>query len=249
MPVGVSERPSLNQCSCGDLPDGDRDEAGQPRLGRQRVVVGAVEPPVGDAVPDREQPPLAVEEEAELHFLDEDRRPAPPGACPVDQFLGFGARLDRRAASRRRAPLELGEACVIQCTSAVRLAIGSAAAPGRRSPPRPGDEPLQVGPPLASAIAARSSQWPRPPAGRLIGRRRVLELVEQHADRRELVVDPFQQRLPGRQRRRALAPARRASRSARARGAAAAGAGTRPRALPRQSAERSRRCRRARAGR
>ena len=47
---------------------GDGDEAGQPRLGREQIVVRAVERVGAALVPDGEQLPLGVEQEAEVHL-------------------------------------------------------------------------------------------------------------------------------------------------------------------------------------
>ena len=54
---------------------GDGEEAGEPRLGGEQVVERRIEPArvlgVGEAVADREQLPLRVEEEAEVHRVEE----------------------------------------------------------------------------------------------------------------------------------------------------------------------------------
>ena len=76
----------------GDLTGGDSDKTGEAGLGRQCVVVGAIQPPVGDAEANGEELPLAVEEKAELGFLDEvvGQLRQPDGA--IDELLRICAR-------------------------------------------------------------------------------------------------------------------------------------------------------------
>ena len=65
--TGVIARPSRNQCRAGSVALGDREEAGQPRLGRQEVVAIGIQRRLGNNKSDRQQLPLLVEEKAELH--------------------------------------------------------------------------------------------------------------------------------------------------------------------------------------
>ena len=61
-----------------DVALGDRDEAGQPRFGREQIVVRGVEAAgafgVRRAVADRQQAALLVVEQAEVHAVGEHRR-------------------------------------------------------------------------------------------------------------------------------------------------------------------------------
>ena len=66
----------------------DRHEAREPRLGRERVVVRAVEAAVGHAVADREQLPLGVEEESELGLLDQVVGQRGQALAAFDQLVG-----------------------------------------------------------------------------------------------------------------------------------------------------------------
>ena len=66
--------PELEPVLLRHLARGDGDEAGQPRLGRQHVVVGAVEATVGDAVADREQLPIGDRTGSRTPPPREDRR-------------------------------------------------------------------------------------------------------------------------------------------------------------------------------
>ena len=115
VPGGRERASELEPVLVRDLPDRDRDEARQPRLRGQRVVVRRVEPSVGDAEADREEPPLPVEQESELHFLDEvvgepgePRRPARSGL----RLPCATARLRRAARARRSRPSSAVNACV-----------------------------------------------------------------------------------------------------------------------------------------
>ena len=104
-PAGVSERPSLNQCSWRDLAEGDGHEACQSRFRGQRVVIGAVETAVGDAVADGEELPLAIEQKSELGFLDEVVREFSEARRALDNLLGCGSRVgDSRAELDRVTP-------------------------------------------------------------------------------------------------------------------------------------------------
>ena len=60
----VSRRPSANQFSCGSCALRDRDEAAEPRLRSEQVVVARVAPVLVDVVADREQVARRVVEEA-----------------------------------------------------------------------------------------------------------------------------------------------------------------------------------------
>ena len=50
---------------------GDADEARQACLGRQQVVVVLFQAAVGDAIADRQKLVLAIEQEAELHVVEQ----------------------------------------------------------------------------------------------------------------------------------------------------------------------------------
>ena len=62
----------------GHVAFGNRDKAGQPRLGREQIVIGRIEPAgilgVGEAIADREQLALRIEQEAEVHRVKEGQR-------------------------------------------------------------------------------------------------------------------------------------------------------------------------------
>ena len=53
-----------------DVPHGNRDEAGEPRLGCERVVVGRIAPALGDVVADGKQMTLPIEQEVHLGGVD-----------------------------------------------------------------------------------------------------------------------------------------------------------------------------------
>ena len=74
------------------LPRGDGDEAGQPRLGRQRVVTARVEAPFCDVVADGKQMALMVEQKIEIRFADELLEQAHQVCSAFAQRLDFGAR-------------------------------------------------------------------------------------------------------------------------------------------------------------
>ena len=102
----------------GHVALGDRDEAGQPRFGREQVVERRIEPRaaelIGEAVADREELPLPVVEEAEMHFVEVGggaigersiiappaARPASSSACAVGQLA---AAPPTASAARRRS--------------------------------------------------------------------------------------------------------------------------------------------------
>ena len=81
------------------LIEGDRDEAGQPRLGRQEVVVAAVERPGFEVEADVEQVAVAVVEERQVESID--HRP-----CTGRQPLQFGVQVE--GAGRRAGGVPLG---------------------------------------------------------------------------------------------------------------------------------------------
>ena len=174
---------------------GNRQEARQPRFRRQRVVVRGVEAAVGDVEADGEQLPLPVEQEIELRFLDqivgEDAEPF--GALDQARGVVAGPRDGVTPAPGLRALQEVitprhqgGE---------TRNAAGAAAHHPRRSS-------------RSRARAARdrpAGRQRRPPRGpastRLQPRRgdgtsreqRLLDFVQQHADRRQPIANLRQQ--------------------------------------------------------
>src|SRR4051812_39942545 len=60
---------------------GDRQEAGQARLGGQQIVERVVAPLLGDTIADREEPPPVVVEKREVHRRDLSERRG--GNCVV----------------------------------------------------------------------------------------------------------------------------------------------------------------------
>ena len=188
VPLGVSERPSLNQCSCEILPVRDRDEAGEPRFRRQHVVVRAVEASVDDVVADREELPLGDRRGSRTRSSSSRssaRLGQPLGA--LDQILGAsrarfdrprGRRSRRMSAVRRssavarpahavgkardRAPATLTRAAAADATSSSRS--GSRAPPDART----------------TAVSARSSQIRGlgRPGDAAPARQRLLDLVQ-----------------------------------------------------------------------
>ena len=81
---------------------GDRDEAGQARFRREQIVVRRIEPAgavgIGEAVADREQLALRIEQKPEVHRVEERRRRAPQAAArvsrsPTDSVRSAPARL------------------------------------------------------------------------------------------------------------------------------------------------------------
>ena len=96
-PTGVSARPSRNQWSGGDVALGDREEAGQPGLGGEQVVVAGVQRAVPDPEPDREQLAGRVEQEAEVRLAEQL-----PG--PVRDRVEAAERGSRRRPALARSP-------------------------------------------------------------------------------------------------------------------------------------------------
>ncbi len=70
--------PEVEPVHLRHVPLGDREEAGQPGFGRQQIVVGRIQPAgavgIRQAVPDREQLPDGIQQEAEVHGLEEHVR-------------------------------------------------------------------------------------------------------------------------------------------------------------------------------
>ena len=81
----------------GDVALGDRDEAGQPRLGGEEVVPAGIGAAVRDAVADREDLARGIEEEAELHLAEHRLRERGHGREAIDEPLARdGRRRERR---------------------------------------------------------------------------------------------------------------------------------------------------------
>ena len=107
LPVGRERASELEPVLVRDLPGGDRDEARQPRLGGQRVVVRRVEPSVGDAEADREEPPLRGRTGTRTPSPRRGRRRAPPRRVArsiSSSARRVTARSTRGADARRRVP-------------------------------------------------------------------------------------------------------------------------------------------------
>ena len=68
-----------------DVPLGDGDEAGEPRLGGEQVVVTRIERTLPDAEADREQLADRVEQEPEIHRRDQPLRLVGEGVQPSDE--------------------------------------------------------------------------------------------------------------------------------------------------------------------
>ena len=67
-PAGADEGPAeLEPVPPRGVAPRDGQEAGQARLRGQQVVAGAVEPPLAEVVADREEVPVRLVEEAEVH--------------------------------------------------------------------------------------------------------------------------------------------------------------------------------------
>ena len=146
-PAGAAdERPAeLEPVPPGHLAAGDGQEAGQARLGGQQVVVAPSSRPCGEVVADREQVPLRVVEEPEVHPRPPGPRPARPGAGARPSQSAAADRPDRRRdrAGARRRPAS---------TPRARPARRGGGRPGRRrrrgrrGSPGPGGSPPSVGP-------------------------------------------------------------------------------------------------------
>ena len=81
----------------GDVALGDRDEAGQPRLGGEEVVPAGIGTAVRDAVADREDLARGIEEEAELRLAEHRFRERGHGREALDERLARdGGRRERR---------------------------------------------------------------------------------------------------------------------------------------------------------
>ena len=76
----------------GDVTLGDRDEAGEPRFRGEQIVAPMIEAAFRDAVAKREDLARGIEEEAELHPVEELLRDQ--GHCrePADQRSGCHGR-------------------------------------------------------------------------------------------------------------------------------------------------------------
>ena len=101
------DRPSeMEPVHLGHVALGDGEEAGQPRFGRQQIVVRRIEPAgalgVGEAVADREQLPLRIEQEPEVHRVEQRRR-----------ARAASARRDARASADRQREERAGEVAAV----------------------------------------------------------------------------------------------------------------------------------------
>ena len=89
----------------GDVSLGDADEARKPRLGGEQVVATRVQRAVGHAIADRQQPPLRIEQEAELHVVrHRTRRGAEPIEPLPHRLLACFSRGNVAAAGVQRTP-------------------------------------------------------------------------------------------------------------------------------------------------
>ena len=105
----------------GDIALGDGHEARQPRLGGEQVVVAGIELGTVEAPADREQLPLGIVEEAEVHVLDaleqtcgqglETRSGRPVEIAPL-RLQPFGEQRGRRGELGGRLARVLGHECV-----------------------------------------------------------------------------------------------------------------------------------------
>src|SRR6185503_14253956 len=96
-PAGRRQRSTELEPVLGrDAAGGDRHEAGEARLGGERVVVRRVEPPFGDVEADGKQLPFRREEKAELGFLDEVVGEGAEALEALDRFLRDLNRLSSR---------------------------------------------------------------------------------------------------------------------------------------------------------
>ncbi len=77
---------------------GDRHEARQARLGGQQVITARVQSALGSAVANRQKPPLAIEQEAELHRVGHRARRQLDACQAPLQAAGFLVRLREVAA-------------------------------------------------------------------------------------------------------------------------------------------------------
>ena len=68
---------------CRNVPFGDREEAGEPRLGSQEIVTVVIERAFVDEISDRQQLPVVVEEKPELHRKRHRPRRAFEGRKPL----------------------------------------------------------------------------------------------------------------------------------------------------------------------
>ena len=100
----VSSRPRWNQWLLGHVALGDRDEAREPGFRRQQVVERGVEPPrplgVGEPVADREDLPLPVVEEPEVHRVRRSAQRARQASAARAAFGRASARQGPSASAR-----------------------------------------------------------------------------------------------------------------------------------------------------
>ena len=125
--------PEMEPVPLGYVAAGDRDEAGQPGLGRQQVVVRDIEHAralgVGEAVPDRELVPRPVVKEPEPHLVGER-------AAALREVQQCPGRLRRGGSGRRPAPRSAGDdASITRSRAARRARVHSITAGSTRAAP------------------------------------------------------------------------------------------------------------------
>ncbi len=184
--------PEMEPVPLGHVAAGDRDEAGQPGLGRQQVVVRHVEDAgalgIREAVPDRELVPRAVVEEPERHLVGEraaalrevqQRRPTSPDAaagadCPPAGPEGDASITRTSAARRARAQaITAGSACAVP--SARPRCSGCASGGESRASRFARHTPAHAARPPVSCAGAQVGQHARGDGLEALDDRRMLE--------------------------------------------------------------------------
>ena len=100
--TGVIGRPRWNQCETGTSPLAIAMKLVEPRLGGEEVVAAGIEAAVRDAVADREDLARGIEEEAELHRVEQLLRERGHGGEAIDECLRRRRRTPSSAARSRR---------------------------------------------------------------------------------------------------------------------------------------------------
>src|SRR5207302_1333517 len=103
------------------LAPGDRDEAREPRLRGQEIVAPFVERSVGDSIAGGEGPAGLVEQECEIHPVEELARGVRHLVETLQQALGGSRRLLERLECRRKKAAVEGAAGELACRRAREL--------------------------------------------------------------------------------------------------------------------------------
>ncbi len=118
-----------------DVAPGDRDEARQARLRGQQIVAPLVERPVGDPIADGEELAGLVEQEREIHPVEELAGRPLHVVEALEQLFGCARRLLERGdvvAARRDRPIRVSHRPLGQLAGRGARELGKVAEQGRR---------------------------------------------------------------------------------------------------------------------